>query len=181
LRDNGQRRAGTNGVNGQKEYVQIGKSFQNEKIDAAFLEGGSLFAIPFDNLVGRKIAQSGRRRHGADRAGNQDLMGSRISSFAGQSDAAVINCCDFIGQAESRKLRAIGAESIGFDDLGAGLDVCLMYVENGVRLGQVQFFKAALHADRFKKHSTHSAVGYEDVLFQALEEIVSLHPDISTL
>src|SRR6267142_6802073 len=74
-----------------------------------------------------------------------------------------------------RELEAIGAKSIGFDDLCAGFDIGLVHAEYGFRLGGVEFIEAALRADGFVQHGAHSAIGDEDGVFDAFVEVLNLH------
>ena len=71
----------------------------------------------------------------ADGAGNQHFVLGGFARFAGNFYAAMIQFGDAIAHAELAELVAVGAESIGLDDLGAGFEVGLMDAEDGVGVG----------------------------------------------
>ena len=73
------------------------------------------------------------------------------------------------------ELVAIGAERIGFDDLGAGFDVGLMDAKYGFGVRDVKLVHAALRADGFIEQRTHGAVGDQDGLCESFVEIFDAH------
>ena len=80
----------------------------------------------------------------------------------------------FIAEAQRRELEAVGAESIGLDDLRAGLDVRLVHAEDGFGLVGVQLVETALRAHGFVQQRAHRAVGDENGVFQPFIEILDL-------
>jgi len=123
----------------------------------------------------RKLADVLENAERTDGAGDEDFLFCGFASFAGNFDGAMIELSNAIAHAELRKLVAIGAEGIGFDDLRAGFDVDLMNVKDGFGMGDVELVSAALRADRFIEQGTHGAVGDQDHLAQAFIEIFNAH------
>src|SRR5580692_3813068 len=82
---------------------------------------------------------------------------------------------DAVSHAEQAKLVAIGAESIGLDDLGAGIEVALVDVEDGVWDEGVELVHAALRADGFIKQRAHGAVNDQDGVAKTFVEGFNLH------
>ena len=80
-----------------------------------------------------------------------------------------------VGHAELAELVAIGAESIGLDDLRAGFDVGLMNVKNGFGVRDVELVHAALRAHGFIEQRAHGAVGDQDRLLQSFFEVFNAH------
>ncbi len=77
-----------------------------------------------------------------------------------QPDAGGIDLGHLGGQAVPREPEAVGAEGVGFKDLGAGLQILLVDGENQVGVGQVQFVVAAVDEDAARiEHRAHGAVG----------------------
>ena len=60
--------------------------------------------------------------------------GSGFTGLSGNFDAAMIDADHALGQAQRREFGAIRAESIGLDNLRAGLDVGLVHAEDGLGL-----------------------------------------------
>ena len=171
LRDDRQAGEGTNRVDGEKQFFDVGKRFENEKIDAAFFESERLLVKNVLNFVGLGMARLHAEAERADRAGDQHFARSGFAGFAGDFHAAAVEALHFVGEAERRELEAIRAERIGLDDLRAGFDVGLVHAEDGFGLGGIQLVEAALRADSFVQHRAHRAIGDENRIFQPFVEI----------
>ena len=57
-----------------------------------------------------------------------------VGRFAGQAHAGLVDGLQLFGDAEGGQARAVGAEGVGFEDLGAGLDVFLVDLADQVGL-----------------------------------------------
>ncbi len=73
----------------------------------------------------------------ADGAGDQHFAGGGIARFAGDLYAATVEALHFIAQAKRFELEAIGAKSIGLDNLRTGFDIGLVHAEDRFRLGGI--------------------------------------------
>ena len=73
--------------------------------------------------------------------------------------AALISAT-FAGKAVPRQPEAVGAEGVGFKNLGAGLQILLVDGENQAGVGEVQLVVAAVDEDAARvEHGAHGAVG----------------------
>src|SRR5580658_8676984 len=98
-----------------------------------------------------------------------------FSRLAGNFHGAMIQLGHAIGHAELPELVAIGAESIGLDDLRAGFDIGLMDVKDSFAVRDVELVDAALWADGFIEQRAHGAVADEDSPGQSFIEIFDAH------
>src|SRR6266478_5245846 len=173
LRDDGQAGERADGIDGEKDFFDVRKSFEDVEIDAALFESQSLFTEDGQDFVGLRVARLHADAERTDGAGDQDFAGSGVTGFAGDLDAAAIEALHFVTKAERFELEAIGAEGVGLDDLRAGFNIGLVHAKHGLRLGGVHFIEAALRADRVVQHRAHRAIGDENGVFYALIEILN--------
>ena len=174
LRDDRQTGKRAYGVDGDEQLFDVGKSFQNVEIDAALFQRQGLFVENFLNLFGLGMAGLHAQAERAHGAGDQHFAAGGVAGFAGDFYAAAVEALHFIAEAERRELETVGAESIGLDDLRAGLDVGLVHAKNGFGLGGIQLVKTALRAHGFVQQGAHRAVGDENGVFQTIVEILDL-------
>ena len=177
LRDDGQAREGTNRVNGGEQFFHVAESFQHEEVHAALFECSGLLLEDGENFFGGKFANVLDDSERADGASNQDFVLGGFARFAGNFYSAMIQFGDAVCHAEEAELVAVGAESIGLDDLGAGFEVALVDVEDGVGCERVELVHAALRADGFVKQRAHGAVNDQDGVAKAFVEGFNLHRD----
>jgi hypothetical protein len=173
--NNGQAGEGANGVHGEKNFFDVGESFEDEEIHAAFFKGLRLFAENFENFLRLGVTGLDAETERADGAGDEDFAGGGFASFARDFNAARVEALHFICQAERSELEAIGAEGVSLNDVSAGFDVGLVDTEDGFGLGGVEFVETSLRTNRFVKERAHGAVGDEDGVFEAFVEVENFH------
>ncbi len=151
------------------------KCFEQKKIHAALFQRSSLFLENGDDILVRQFADVLEDSERSDGAGNQNFLLGGFARFAGNFYGAMIQFGNAIGHAEFAELVTIGAEGIGFNDLGAGFDVGLMDAKHGVAVGDVELVHAALRADGFIEQRAHGAVGDQDGVGESFVEIFDAH------
>ncbi len=137
LRDDGQARKGTDRVDGENNFLDVRKSFQDVEIDAALFESQGLLAKNRQDFVGLRMSRLYADAERADGTCNQYLACGRVARLAGDFYAASVEPLDFVAQAERFEFETIGAEGVGLDDLRAGFDVGLMHAKDCFRLGGI--------------------------------------------
>ena len=175
LRDDGQTREGTDGVDRAEEFFDVAESFQDEKIHAALFEGSGLLLEDGEDLIFGKFADVLDDSERADGASDQNFVLGGFARLASDFHSAMIQFRDALGHSKLAELVAVGAEGVGFDDLGAGFEVALMDVENGFGVEGVQLVHAALRADELVEQRAHGSVGDEDRVAEALVEVFDFH------
>ena len=178
LRNDGQAGKRADRFDGQQDFLDVGKRFEDEEIDAALFERQRLFVKNGQDLIRLRMARLHTDAERTDRAGNQNFARGGFARFAGNFHAAAVQALHFVAKAERCELEAIRAEGVGLDDLRAGFDVRLMHAKDRFGLGGVQLIEAALRAHRFVQHRTHGAIGDEDGIFQPLVEVLNFHGSI---
>jgi hypothetical protein len=87
----------------------------------------------------------------ANRAGYEGasglLVGELSHSFPGQPRARLVDGAGLIPQAEAMQPEAVCPEGVGFDDLGAGLQILFVDGADQLRLRQVQLVEALVEED----------------------------------
>src|SRR5271157_3054177 len=175
LRDDGQAGEGADGINRQQQFFDIGKRFEDEKIDAPLLKGQRLLVKNGKNEIGLGMARLHADAERPDGAGDKDLARRGFPRFAGDLHAAAVQALHVVAEAEGSELEAVRPEGVGFDDLRARFDVALVDTENRFRLGGVEFVKAAYRSHGFVQHGAHRAVRNENRILQPFVEILNLH------
>ena len=100
------------------QFFQVAERFKHQQIDAAFDECGDLLAKRSARLFKRSFAQRlDADTQRANRPGHPDV--ETLGCFAGHVRAGHVDVAHAIGQAMARETEAIGAEGIGFNNLGA--------------------------------------------------------------
>ncbi len=128
LRHDGQAGKRANGFDGEEQFFDIGKRFEDIDLDL------------FRSGMARLHAEAQR----PDRARYQDFPRRGFARFAGDFHAAAVEPLHFFAEAERRELEAIRPKRVGLDDLCARFDVRLVDTEYRFRLGRVQLIKTAL-------------------------------------
>src|SRR6266404_726756 len=142
-----------------KNFLDVGESFQNKKIDAAFFERLSLFEKKRDYLFRLGVACLNAQPEGTNRSADQNFASGSFTGFAGDFDSSGVEAGNFFAKAQGRKLESVGTKRIGFDDLRARLDVGLVDTENRFRFSGIQLIETALRAHSFVEHGTHRTIG----------------------
>ncbi len=157
------------------QLVEIAESFQNKKIHAALFECGGLLAEDglhfFGGWMLHLLADSER----ADGAGEENFVARGFACFAGDFHTTMNQLRGAVVEAGGGELITIGAESVGLEDLRAGVEIGLMDAEYGFGLRRVQLFEAALRAGEFVEHRAHGAIGDEDRVLQSFVEFFNFH------
>jgi len=86
--DDGQAGEGTDGVYGEKNFFDVGESFEDEQVDAAFFESLGLFAEDFENFLRLGMTGLYTEAERADGAGDENFAGCGFASLASDFDAA---------------------------------------------------------------------------------------------
>src|SRR5438874_2254809 len=82
-------------------------------------------------LVRRDVPDGGEHApRGADRAGDEDGMAADLARVACQPRRLEVDVADLSFEPIAREAEPVGAEGIGFDDVGAGGDVLLVDAAN---------------------------------------------------
>ena len=88
------------------------------------------------------------------------LHGAPRQLRAGQIDRP-----DLIAEAEAAQLHAVRAEGVGLDDVGAGLQVLAVHVDDQIGLRLVERLEAAIDEDALRvQHGAHGAVADEHTI-----------------
>jgi hypothetical protein len=79
----------------------------------------------------------------------------------------------FVGQAVPGQPEGVGAESIGFNNLGSGLQVIVMNGANQIGLREIQFVVAAVDEDALGvKQRSHRAIAENGRLLDPCKKVV---------
>ena len=92
--------------------------------------------------------------------------------LAGDANAGGVDFGHFSGQSMAGQPEAVGAEGVGFEDLGAGLEVLLVDGENQAGIGEIRLVVAAVDKD---------AAGVEDGAHGAIGEHGAVGEDVGEL
>ena len=105
--DDRQRRKGADGVNSQKQFFDIGKRLQNEKIDATFFEGERLLVENRKDMLRFRMTRLNADAEWTDGTGDQDFPRGGFASFTGNLNAAAIQALHIVGEAEGASLKRL--------------------------------------------------------------------------
>ena len=76
-----------------------------------------------------------------------------------------------VGDAERPELDAVGAERVGFDDVGAGAHVFLVHLGDQIGLRHVQRVEALVDEDALGiQHRAHRPVTHQDAIVERFEK-----------
>ena len=107
------------------QLLQISKRFQYEQIDAALNQRRDLFAESGASFLIRSLAQGfNANSEGTNRARNPHV--ETFGGFTTQSCSSKIDLADPVLHAVAGQPKGIPSEGIGFDDLGASLQIFVM-------------------------------------------------------
>ena len=159
------------GEHGFAQLVEVAEGFEDQQIDAGFEQRVDLLAeggAGFGEGGGAERLDAHAQR--ADGAGDE---WPSFGGFARQAHAGLVDVLQLFGDAEGRQARAVGAEGVGFEDLGAGLDVFLVDLADQVGLREVQLVEAAVDEDAARvEHGAHGAIGHHDAAGQLIAELL---------
>jgi hypothetical protein len=88
-------------------------------------------------------------------------MPGGFTSLARDLDAPVIQLRYAVLHSQLRKLVSIRSKCIGFNQLCARLNICLVKAENGFGVGGVQFVYRSLLTDCIVQKGPHGPIGNE--------------------
>ena len=157
---------------GLVQLFEVAEGFEHQQIDAAFDERRGLFAKRRTRLVERSLAQrfdaNAQRSHRSRNPGIETL--GRLPS---QANARHIDVAHAVHQAVPRQAKAVRAESVGFDDLGARLQIIVVDVADQLRLRQVQLVIAAVDEDALGiEQRPHGSIAEHRRLLQTFQKIL---------
>ncbi len=144
------------------QLIQIAERFQDQQIDAGFQQRVDLFAESRPGFRERRGAERfDAHAQGSDGARHETAF-PPAASRASRTPARLMSRT-FSAQSESPQARAGGAEGIGLEDLGAGLDVLLVNLADQVGRRQIDLVEAAVDKDAARvEHGAHGPIGYDD-------------------
>ena len=146
------------GQNRLMQLFEISEGFQDQQIDAFFIQRRNLLAKCVASFGQRDLAQrldpDSQRSHCS---GDQRVEVLRC--LAGQPRSVAIDFDQLVHTSVLRQPKRIRAEGVCFNDLGSGLQVVLMNAANEVGRGEIQFVVTAIDEDTFGvEQGTHGAV-----------------------
>ncbi len=165
----------TNRFDGRDQFVGIPECFQDEQIDAAFLERLGLLAENFPDVLGGKFTNLADHAERPDRSRDQDVVLGGFASLAGDLHAAMIEFDDPLFHAECGQFVAVGAERIGFDDVRARFEIRHVNAEDFLGARGVQFVNAALRPEGFVQQRPHGPIGDEHPVAKSLFKFFDFH------
>src|SRR5690349_13130082 len=113
------------------QFVDITECVQNQQIDSALKRRGNLLTENFASLLKRHLAQ--RLNANSQGPNGPCYPGVKtLGRFFGQPRAMKIDVMDFVSQPMPLQAHCVPAESIGFNYLGTGLQIFMMYPANQV-------------------------------------------------
>src|SRR5882724_5486114 len=105
LRDDRQAGERTNRINGNEQFLDVRKRFQNVEIHAALFERERLLVKNVQNFLWLGVARLHAKAQRADGAGNKHFARGGFARFAGDLHAAAVEPLDFVAEAEGREDR----------------------------------------------------------------------------
>ena len=185
--------AGRNGDDGRKSIPDPGERIQRgfgverveagldeQQVDAAGDEGGDLFLVDGRKVIERKgttaaVGQVGRQGQrfgrGADTAGYPDFPAGPVRFRAGKAGTGQRHFGGPTVHAIFFLRDPVAAERIGFDDIGAGLDIGAVYAGHQIGLRQIERVEIAAAAAALEQGSRRT-VEQQDPLPHHLSDII---------
>ena len=128
---------------GLSQLFKVSKRLEHEEIDAAFSQSGNLIAKRRARLLKRGFAERfDANSERSNRARDPDIEALR--RFASHARPRQVDLAHAIGHAVAPQAKAVAAECIGLDDLGASLEIFVMNPANHVRLRDIQLVIAPI-------------------------------------
>ena len=168
MRNDRQARKRADGIHGREQFFEIAESFQDERSTPRSSSAAACSRKMSTISSSAAFADLPQRSQRPDGTRNEHFVFRGFASFSRDFHAARIELGDAIAHAQLAEFVAIGAESIGLDDLRAGFDIGLCARNTASAWVDVQFFDRALRAHCFIEQRSHRAVGDEHRLFQPL-------------
>ena len=168
-------------ANGCLHFAEIAQGLDDDQIDPLYVVGidqsGNLFGEGLDGLGHADPAQ---RRHmhpkRTDRARQQHRAEAAGDGAAGHRHGSAIDGAHLLFQPVFGQLKAVGAEAVRLQDVGAGGDVITMNVGDNGRLRDVQGIKTFVDGDTAPmQQRAHSAVQEQWAFGQPLFECLTIH------
>ena len=147
----------TDGDNGSAAFLDVQEGLQTDQVRTGLDQCRGLFTEGTPHVVKRDLAQrldklAGRPDRSAD-------VGPAAGLPAGNLDGAGIDLGQTPFQPVMGQLETVSAKGVGYDDIGAGLDVVAMNRGNHLRHRQVEFFRRLPRSQAsLLEHGTHGAV-----------------------
>ena len=153
-------------------FIQRGHGLDDEQVDAGIGQGTDLLSKGGASFIEAGFAQrlepDAERADGAGNVGGARLLLLEVvDGLPGQLDACGVDLGDLRGEAVAGEAEPVGAEGVGFEDLGAGLEVFLVNREDEVGVREVQFVVAAIDEDTAGvEHRAHGAIGEHGAMWR---------------
>ena len=154
------------------QLLHIAEGLEHQQIDAAFHQSGNLFTKGIARFLKGSLAERlDANAKGTDRAGHK--ASEALGRLARQAGSGHINVADMAGQAVARQAKAVGAEGVSFNDLGARLQIVVMHGANEFRLGNVQLVIAPVDENALGvEQGSHGPVAEHWPLLQAFTKVL---------
>ena len=159
-------------ADGREQLGEIGEGLQHQEVSAAFEQGRDLFLECCRRLSDRDAADRLELlADGADRPGEEDRLARDLPGLARQLDRAEVDVPHPPFEPVTAELDPVGAEGIGFDQLGAGGNVRSVNFLDDFGLCEVELVEGALEAHAAGVElGAHGAVAKEGAAAKPFEE-----------
>ncbi len=169
LRDHGLVRDGADAADGGAELGDVAEGLEHEQVDAGLGERLGLLAERRFRFVQTGLAP--RLDAHAERADGAGDVGLAARRLAGDAHTRGVDLTQPLAEAEGPQLQPVGAERVGFEDVGPGPHVGLMDLGDEIRLGEIQLVEGSVEEDALAvEHRPHRAVADQDTRVERVEE-----------
>lgn len=130
------------------QLLEIPEGFQDQDVNAALDQGRNLLPECVARLLKGSFAQrfdtNPKRSYGPCYPSVKTLCG-----FLGEARAGDIDCLDLVGQTVALQTETVRPKRVGFDDLGARLQIFMVQTTNEVGLRNIQLVVATVDENAF--------------------------------
>ena len=154
------------------QFFHIAEGFEDQQIDSTFDQSGNLLAKSGTRLFERNLAEGfDTNAERAYRAG--DPASEALGCLASQVSAGDVDVAYMAGQTVAGQAKAVGTEGIGFNDLGAGLQIVVVHASDQVGLGNVQLVIATVDENALGvEEGTHGSIAEHRPLLQTFAKVL---------
>lgn len=175
----------TEGAEGEFEFAQVREGLEDEEVDAAVEEEVGLGREGRGGGVGGEASEGCEAEsERSDVAGDERRLGGGGDGLAGEVDAVAVDVGEEVLEAVASELEGVGAEGVGEDDFGAGVEVGAVDGEDAVGVGEVEVVEAGAEGDALvMEEGAHGAVGDDGGFagFEPGEEVLAGHNLLRTM
>src|SRR5438270_11596472 len=128
------------------QYLYLTDGLQDHQIDPAFHRRGNLLTKALTSLLERSLAQ--RLNANTQRTyRSRDPGVKTLGRTVGNACTLQVDFVYVASQTMPSQAKGIGAERVGLNDLGPGLQILVVNLANQVRLRQIKFVIATVDED----------------------------------